>query len=156
MASQGPSPAELESHSNAEDSILTYLTTSISSLRKEADFLFYRYKAAGIKYHAMPFAVRDSKNSRDGIIDMFEEAFSLTTDDRLAAVVVDTFGNLIYCIVEAKKALNGTNQVVEAADNFVFDALILAENLEEKISATESAVADVVAMKNRMKREGKL
>lgn len=156
MTSQGPSPAELESPSRAEDALLTYLTTSIHDLREHAEAIFKRYKAAGVKYHAMPLAVRTGKRFRNGIIDMLDETYLLTTDGQLAALVVDTFGDLIYCIVEARKTLSGTSQVIETADNFVFDAFVLAERLEKKMCAIESAVADVVAMKKSLMERGKL
>lgn len=155
MASEETSPVELASPS-AKDALLTYLTSSISDLRKETEAIFYRYKAAGVKYHAMPLAVRKSKHFHNGIIDMLDETYSLTTDGQLATLVVNTFCDLIYCIVEAKRTLRSTTQVIEAADNFVFDAFILLERLEKKVNAIESAVADVVAMKKSLVEQGKL
>lgn len=85
---------------------------------------------------------------------MLDEVYSLTTDSRLADCVAGTFSDLIYCIAEANRALQGDNKDVGAADNFVFDAFKLAEKLEKRMYATEAAVANVVAIKNSLTGQG--
>lgn len=149
MASQHPASTELPPPSTAPDPLLTYLVTSISDLIKQGDNMFSRYKATGIKYHDMPFAARASTHLEDDMIDMLDEAYSVTTDSKMAACVADSFSDLIYCISEADHALRDDNH--GAADSFVFDAFNVAEKLEKRVYTTESAVVDVVAIKNSLK-----
>lgn len=154
MMSPNPASTEFRSSSTAPDPLVTYLVTSISDLIEQGDNMFSRYKAAGIKYHDMPFAVRASTHLGDDMIDMLEDVYSVTTDSKLAACVADPFSDLIYCISEADRALVDGNH--GAADSFVFDAFNVAENLEKRVYTTEAAVADVVAIKNSLKEQNLL
>lgn len=156
MASQTPASAELSSSSSAPDPLVTYIVASLRDPIKQADNLFARYKAAGIKYHSMPFAVRASTHLEDDMISMLDEVYSLTSDRQLPACVADTFSDLIYCISGADSALRDDNQDAGAADSFVFDAFNVAEKLEKRVYATEAAVADVVAIKNSLNEQGLL
>ena len=67
-----------------------------------------------------------------------------------------TFSDLIWCIAEAGRALEGESQDLGAADSFVFDAFNLAEKLEKRVYATEAPVADIVAIRNSLKEQGLL
>ena len=151
MASINPA-AVLDS--SKRDPLETYLHESISDLVHHADNLFSRYRAAGLKYHSMPFAVRDSTHLQDDMITMLDEVYSLTTDGRLADCVGGSFYDLIYSIAEADRALRGDNKDVGAADGFVYDAFNLADKLEKRMYATEAAVADVVAIRNSLTEQG--
>lgn len=154
MNSQTPTSGELLSHT--PDSLITYLVTSISDLVGTADNLFCRYREAGVKYHSVPFGVRASTHLEDDMISMLDEVYSVTTDSRMPACVAETFSDLIYCVAEADVALRDDDPDVGAADSFVFNAFEAAERLEKRVYATESAVADVVAIKNSLKEQGLL
>jgi hypothetical protein len=125
----------------------------LPSLPSKPD-LFSRYKDAGAKYHSMPFTVHAGKHLQDDAISMLDEVYSLTTDSRLPDVVADTFSDLIWCTVEASRALVRGNEDICTTDNFVFDAVNLAEKLEKRVYATEAAVADVVAIRNSLTEQG--
>ena len=131
MTSLTPAAAQLPSQPKKPDPLITYLVTSIFDLINQADDLFSRYRAAGVKYHSMPFAVRASTHLEDDMISMLDEVYSLTTDSRLPDCVADPFSDLVYYIAEADRALKGNNQDVGSADQFVFDAFDVAEKLGE-------------------------
>lgn len=151
MASTNPAAMQVPSK---PDPLETYLLISISDLIHHADNLLSRYREAGVKYHSIPFAVRNSTHLQDDMISMLYEVYSLTTDSRLADCVADTFCDLVRCIAEAERALKGDNKDVGAADNFVFDAFNVADKLEKRMYATEAAVADVVAIRNSLTEQG--
>ena len=151
MASINPA-AVLDS--SKRDPLETYLHESISDLVHHADNLFSRYRAAGLKYHSMPFAVRDSTHLQDDMITMLDEVYSLTTDVDLVDCVADTFCDLIFRIVEADRALKGDNKDIGTADSFVFDAFNVVERLEKRMYATEAAVADVAAIRKSLNEQG--
>lgn len=154
MASLNRGAANPSPPSPKQDPLETYLLESIFDLAHHADTLFSRYRATGVKYHSMPWTVRNSKHLQDDDISMLDEVYSLTTDSRLADCVAGTFSDLIYCIAEANRALQGDNKDVGAADSFVFDAVNLAEKLETRMYATEAAVADVMAIRNSLTGQG--
>jgi hypothetical protein len=153
MSSHNPATAEQSKLSPAEDSLVSNLRTSITDIVAQLDGLFRRYKAAGTKYHAMPFAVRASTHLEDNMMDMLEEAFLLTTDNRLAACVTETFSDMIRCIAQAQRSLSNDYSDVEAAEKFMFSASNVARKLESLLYAAESAVADVVALKNSLNEQ---
>jgi len=138
------------------DHLETYLLTSMVDLILHTDDLFSRYRAAGVKYHSTPFAVRNSTHLQPDDVDMLDELYSLSTDSRLADCVASTFSDLVWCIAEAGRALEGENQDLGAADSYVFDAVNLAEKLEKRVYATEAAVADVVAIRNSLTEQGQV
>jgi hypothetical protein len=138
------------------DRLETYLLTSMVDLILHTDDLFSRYRAAGVKYHSTPFAVRNSTHLQHDDVDMLYELYSLSTDSRLADCVASTFSDLIWCIAEAGRALEGESQDLGAADSYVFDAFNLAEKLEKRVYATEAAVADVVAIRNSLTEQGQV
>lgn len=136
------------------DPFETYLLGSIFDLVQHVDNLFSRYKAAGIKYHSIPMAIRTSTHLSDEVVNSLEETFSLTTDSRLPDFITNNFSNLIYCIAEADGALKGEKKHFGAADTFVSDAGVAANNLEQRLYATEAALADVVAIRNSLTEQG--
>ena len=154
MASLSPATADSSPSSPKPETLETYLLRSIFHLVHHTDNLFSRYKAAGVKYHSMPFAVRESTHLQDNMTNMLDEVYLLTTDSRLADSVADSFGDLISCIAEADRALKGDNKDVGAADNFVFEAFNVAEKLEKRMYAIEATVADVVAIRNSLTEQG--
>jgi hypothetical protein len=154
MASPSPATADSSPSSPEPETLETYLLISIFHLVHHADNLFSRYKAAGVKYHSVPYAVRESSHLGDDVINMLDEVYLLTTDSRLADCVAGGFADLISCIAEADRALKGDNKNVGAADNFVFDAFNVAEKWEKRMYATEAAVADVVAIRNSLTEQG--
>jgi hypothetical protein len=154
MMSPNLAAADLPSLPSKPDPLVTYLVKSIIDLTDDANDLFSRYKDAGAKYHSMPFTVHASKHLQDDAISMLDEVYSLTTDSRLPDVVADTFSDLIWCTVEASRALVRGNEDICTTDNFVFDAVNLAEKLEKRVYATEAAVADVVAIRNSLTEQG--
>lgn len=154
MASSNPASTDPQSGTPKPGPLETYLHESIFDLVHQADDLFSRYREAGVKYHSMPFAVRNSTHLQDDVISMLDEVYSLSTDGRLAECVGGTFWDLIYCIAEADLALKGDNKDVGTADSLVFAAFHVAEKLEKRMYATEAAVADVVAIRNSLTEQG--
>jgi hypothetical protein len=154
MASLNPGAMDLQAQTPKPDPLETYLLRSIFHLVHDAVNLFSRYKAAGVKYHSMPFAVRESTHLQDDMINMLDDVYWLTTDSRLADCMADSFGDLIICIAEADRALKGGNKDVGAAESSVFDASNVAGKLEKRMYATEAAVADTVAIRNSLMEQG--
>ncbi|KAM0705949.1 hypothetical protein Q7P35_007309 [Cladosporium inversicolor] len=154
MASLNPGAANPSPPSPNQDPLETYLLESIFDLVHHADNLFSRYRATGVKYHSMPWTARASERLQDDAISMLDEVYSLTTDMRLADCVAGTFSDLIYCIAEANRAIQGNKKDIVAADSFIFDAFNLAEKLEKRMYATEAAVADLVAIRNSLTEQG--
>jgi hypothetical protein len=140
----------------AQNPLVSYLETSIVDLVGQVDGLFSRYKAAGTKYHAMPFAVRASTHLEGNMADMLEEVFSITTDSRPPVCVAETFSDMIWCIAQAQRSLENEYPDVGAADKFVLNASDVAKKLKYCVHATEFAVADVVALKNSLNEQGVL
>lgn len=95
MTSLTPAAAQFPSQPQKPDPLITYLITSIFDLINQGDDLFSRYRAAGVKYHSMPFAVRASTHLEDDMISMLDEVYSLTTDSRLPDCVADPFSDLV-------------------------------------------------------------
>lgn len=154
MASLNPAVAELSPTSPKPDPLETYLLTSISDLVCHADNLFSRYRAAGVKYHSMPYAVRESTHLQDDMIDMLDVVYLVTTNNRLADCVADSFADLISCIAEADRALKGDNKNIGTAVRFIVDALNVVEKLEKRMHATEAVVADVIAIRKSLTEQG--
>ena len=153
MASSNPTSTDPQLETPKPGPLETYLL-DIFDLVHQADDLFSRYREAGVKYHSMPFAVRNSTHLQDDMISMLDEVYSLSTDGRLAECVGGTFWDLIYCIAEADLALKGDNKDVRTADSLVFAAFHVAEKLEKRMYATEAAVADVMAIRNSLTEQG--
>lgn len=154
MASLNSATADPRSGTPKPGPLETHLLESISDLVHQADDLFSRYRAAGVEYHSMPFAVRNSPHLQDDTMSMLDEVYSLSPDGRLADCVGGTFWDLVYCIAEADRALKGDNKDVGTADSLVFAALNVAEKLEKRMYSTEAAVVDVVAIRNSLTEQG--
>lgn len=156
MASLNPASMDPQSGTPTPDPLETYLLESIFDLVHQADDLLSRYREAGVKYHSMPFAIRNSTHLQDDMISMLDKVYSLTSDGHLADCVGGNFWDLVYCISEADRALKGDNKDVGTADSLVFAAFNVAEKLEKRIYATEAAVADVVAIRNSLTEQGQV
>lgn len=154
MASLNSATTDPQSVTPKPNPLETYLLESIFDLVHQADDLFSRYREAGVKYHSLPFAVRNSTHLEDDMISMLDEVYSLTSDGHLADCVGGTFWDLIYCIAEGDRALKGDNKDVGTADSLVFAAFNVAEKLKKRMYATEAAVADVVALGNSLTEQG--
>lgn len=148
-----PSP---EPDPKKPDPLLTYLTKILPILRLDAEDLLTRYQEAEIKYHSIPFAARASHHLEDSMINILDEVYSVTTDRCLAECVAERFEDLAYCLSKAQRAFDAKVQDLGAADRWVYDAVNLVEMWERRMYMTESAVADVVAVRNSLVEQGLL
>ena len=155
MASLNPGDAGPSSPSPPKpDPLEIYLLGCIFDLVQHVDNLFSRYRAAGIKYHSIPWAVRTSTHLEDDVVYSLDEVFSLTSDRRLPSCVASPFNDLIYYTAGADRALKGGNKDLKAADVLVYYAGMFADELEKRMYATEAGLADVVAIRNSLTEQG--
>lgn len=131
----GPTNEEREAH----------LEKVLPELRIMTDKLLNRYQETGIKWHFVPFAARAS-------VDMMDEVYSVDDDGELAHCVYEKFCDLVTFLVESQRALErgDTHTQLLAATVYADSAEYAAMKLEEMISTTEAAVADVIALRNAM------
>jgi hypothetical protein len=156
MSSHNSATDEQSKLSPAEDPLVSNLRTCIADIVAQLDGFFRRYKKVGTKYHSLPFAVRVSTHLEDSMIDMLEESFLPTTDNQLALCVTETFSDMIWCIAQAQRSLSNNYPDIEASEKFLSSASNVAMKLQSQMYATESAVADVVALKNSLNEQGLL
>jgi hypothetical protein len=153
MNSHNPATDEQSKLSPAEDPLVSNLRISVTDIVAQLDGFFRRYKSVGTKYHAMPFAVRSSTHLEDNMMDMLEEVFLLTTNNRLAECVTETFSDMIWSIAQAQRSLSNDSPDIDAADKFLSSASNVAKKLESLLYAAESGVADILALKNSLNEQ---
>ena len=130
---------------------IDYLTKTLPKLRKKTDGLLQRYQEAGIKWHLIPYAARASHHNDQWWINVLDEVFGVAVQDGgLAECVSEPFGKLLSCVIECQKALDRGGPHLGAAQVFVDGASYEVMKMEEKVSMTETAVADVIAVRNAL------
>lgn len=133
------------------DKVKDYLNFTLSELRRQTDILLKRYQEAGIKWHLIPFTVRISPQLNPNYIDMLDEVFAVDPQDgKLAKTVEEAFSDLVSDIVDGQAALDDGDEHLAAAQEFVDDAVYEGAKLDTKITVTEAAVEDVIAVRNAM------
>lgn len=151
-----PSEPNPEPDPKKPDPLHAYLTNILPILRLDAENLLSRYQEAAIKYHSIPFPARASHHLEDSMVSVLDDVYSVTTDRRLSECVAERFEELAYCLSKAQKALDAEVQDLGTADRWVYDAVNLVEMWERRMYMTESAIADVVAVRNSMREQGVL
>lgn len=130
---------------------IEYLTKTLPKLRSKTDTLLQRYQEAGIKWHLLPFVARASKHNDPVWIDTLDEIYSVEpADGSLAECVYESFSRMVSFIVDGQKALDRGGPHLGAAQVFVDGASYEVMKMEEKVSMTETAVADVIAVRNAL------
>lgn len=138
----------------ALEHFLITLAESLTTLAHKTNDLLSRYKAAGAKYHSMPFAALNSTHLEVAMISLLAEVYIATPDGRLASCVAHPFADLVCCIVEAKWALEGDELDLRANGRFMRDAAEYVEDLETWMCAIEVAVEGLVAVRHLLGEQG--
>jgi hypothetical protein len=138
----------------ADQERIDYVTATLPILRNKTDSLLKRYQEAGIKWHLIPFAVRMSHHNDQTWIDALDDIFSIEADGGLAERVAESFGRLVAFLVEAQRAFDGGSKHLGTASAYVHSASYEVMRMEERISTSEAAVADVIAVRNALDEQG--
>jgi hypothetical protein len=141
-ADPGPSAQELRA---------TYIKENLPKLRDTTDNLLRRYQETGIKWHLLPFVARGSHHNDQMWIDMLDEVFAVIPQNgRLAECVTEEFDKMVSFIIDAQRAFDRGDEHLSAAQVFVDGVLYEVKKMEQRIAATEAAVADVIAVRNAL------
>ena len=133
---------------------IDYITKTLPKLRSETDSLLTHYQEAGIKWHLIPFAVRMSHHNDPAWIDTLDDVFVVDTDGSLAECVAESFGRLASFLIEGQRAFDRGVKHLGAATAYTRSASYEVLRMEEKISMSEEAVADVIAVRNALDEQG--
>jgi hypothetical protein len=134
-AESSPSPAD-PGPSEREKNV-AYITKTLPLLREQIDILLQRYQEAGIKWHLLPFAARDSTQNEPEWTDTLDEIYSVEPDDgSLAECVALASGRLVSFTIGGQRAFNRGNKHLCAAKLYVDAASYKAMKLEEMVSTT--------------------
>jgi hypothetical protein len=136
---------------SVQDSRVEYIKKTLLMLRDKTNDLLQRYQDAGIKWHLLPFVARASHHNDQMWIDILDEVSSVIPETgSLAECVTETFDKLVSFIIDAQRAFDRGDEHLAAAQVFVDGASYEAKKMEQRIAATEAAVADFIAVRNAL------
>jgi hypothetical protein len=150
----GPPPPPPDPGPPTDQERIDYITKTLPKLRSETDSLLTRYQEAGIKWHLIPFAVRMSHPNDPAWIDTLDDVFVVDADGSLAECVAESFGRLASFLIEGQRAFDRGVKHLGAATAYTRSASYEVLRMEEKISMSEEAFADVIAVRNAPDEQG--